>query len=518
MNKYLPSLIQQMLLPSFYNHEVTPPIELIQTHLSFVLLTGKYAYKVKKPVNFGFIDCSTLEKRYVFCKEELRLNQRLAPELYLKVIPISKNGSAFMIAENNQEAVEYAVKMYQFPQSDLFINLFQAGKLTEDYIIEIAKKLVEFHRLAPTSEYIAGFGSVNSLKTVIEEHYHHTPKYIDVVQEQDLFEQTKAFTNSCFLKYSSLISERIQQGKVKECHGDIHLKNICLFEEKIQIFDSIEFNESFRNSDILYDIAFLFMDLNFRGKNSLANLFLNTYLEYSGDYEGVQLLPLFTCMRAYIRATVTSFLIDDTSISPSEKQLIKEESAAYYRFAWKSTQSHQGKLIVMSGISGTGKSTIARKLAQVLNAIHIRSDAVRKHIAGVSLMEKAQELYFVEMTEKTYTRLITLGLLLVNEGFNVILDAKFDRRGLRASLIQQAEKSQISWQLIHCDSPLGILRQRLQKRLLNEDDISGATPKMLDSQKLQFEEFSQTEMLSVMSIDTSQGNIEQIVQDILMRV
>jgi len=319
MNTNLPSLIQQMLLPSFYNHEVTQPIELIQTHLSFVLLTGKYAYKVKKPVNFGFIDCSTLEKRYVFCKEELRLNQRLAPELYLKVISISKNGSAFLIAENNQEAVEYAVKMYQFPQSDLFIHLFHAGKMNENYIIEIAKQLVEFHRVAPTSEYISGFGSVTSLKTVIDNHYRQTPKYIGVVQEQEIFEQTKAFTDSYFLKYSSLISERAKQGKVKECHGDIHLKNICLFNEKIQIFDSIEFNESFRNSDVLYDMAFLFMDLNFREKNSLANLLLNTYLEYSGDYEGVQLLPLFTCMRAYIRATVTSFLIDDTSISSSTR-------------------------------------------------------------------------------------------------------------------------------------------------------------------------------------------------------
>jgi len=172
----------------------------------------------------------------------------------------------------------------------------------------------------------------------------------------------------------------------------------------------------------------------------------------------------------------------------------------------------------MSGISGTGKSTIARKIAQILNAIHIRSDAVRKHIAGVSLMERLQELYSVDITEKTYARLISLGILLAKQGFNVILDAKFDRRRFRSSLIQQAEDSQISWRFIHCNSPLGILRQRLQKRLLSEDDISGATPEMLESQKLQFEEFSQAEMLGVMPIDTSQGNIEQIVQDILVRV
>jgi uncharacterized protein len=517
MSKNFPPLIQQMLLPDFYDHEVKQPIQLLQTHLSFVLLTGKYAYKVKKPVKFDFLDFSTLEKRYLFCKEELRLNQRLAPDLYLQVRPISKVGSVFVIAENNQESVEYAIQMRQFPQSHLFINLLNAGKLTEEHMVEIAKQLVAFHQLASTSEYISSFGSVKALKAVNDIHYKQTPRYIGVLQEQDLFEQTKAFTDSCLLKYSSLISERIEQGKVRECHGDIHLKNICVLNEKIQAFDCIEFNESFRNSDVLYDAAFLFMDLQFRGYYNLANLFLNTYLEHSGDYESVQLLPLFVCMRAYIRATVTSFLLDDKCISALERNSIKEEATAYYRLAWKCTQPRQGRLVLMSGISGTGKSMIARKIAQIFNAIHIRSDAVRKHIAGVNLMEKAQRLYSAEMTDQTYERLISLGILLTKQGFNVVLDAKFDRMRFRSSVIQKAEDSQITWQFLHCHAPLSVLRQRLSERLLSKDDISGATPEMLDSQKMQFEDFSPIETSNVLYINTSQKvDVQQIARNLLL--
>ncbi len=506
-----------MLLPDFYDHEVKRPIQLLQTHLSFVLLTGKYAYKIKKPVKFDFLDFSTLEKRYLFCKEELRLNQRLAPDLYLQVRTISKIGSVFVIGEDNREPVEYAIQMRQFPQSDLFINLLKAGKLTEEHMVEIAKHLVVFHQLASTSEYIASFGSLKALKAVTDIHYRQTHRYIGVLQEQELFEQTKAFTDACLLKYSSLISERIKEGKVRECHGDIHLKNICLFTEKIQIFDCIEFNELFRNNDVLYDLAFLFMDLQFRGYNDLANLFLNTYLEHSGDYESVQLLPLFVCMRAYIRATVTSFLLDDVGMSASERNSIKEEATAYYRLAWKCTHPRQGRLILMSGISGTGKSTIARKISQILNAIHIRSDAVRKHIAGINLMEKVQWLYSAEMTDKTYDRLISLGILLTKQGLNVVLDAKFDRMHFRSSVIQKAEDSQIIWQFLHCHAPLSLLRQRLQERLLSKDDISGATPEMLDSQKKQFEEFSPIERANVLYIDTCQKvDIQEIAKKILL--
>ncbi len=492
-------LIKQMQTPEFYPHPVTLPIEVIQTHVSTVFLTGNYAYKLKKTVNFGFLDYSSLEKRKHFLEEELRMNKDISPNLYLEILPISQTGKNFGL-NSNKDIVEYTLKMNQFPQENLFINMFEAGKLTGEDMIKLGELVADFHKQTITNDYIKTFGTVEKIGQSITENYQQTEKYIGLAQTQQYYEETKAFTDHFLSNNQELFQQRQDQDKIRECHGDLHLKNICLWEDKIQLFDRIEFNEPFRFVDVMYDVAFAVMDLDARGKQDFGNIFLNTYIETTGDWEGLQVLPLYLSRQAYVRAKVTSFLLDDPAIPQTEKDQAQKSASDYYNLAWKYTQRNKGKLILMSGLSGSGKSTIAKNLAQEINAIHLRSDAVRKHLAGISLKEKGDNsIYSADMTEKTYNRLLELGKLLTKQGFTVILDAKYDRINLRQPVLNFAKENNLDLEILYCDAPLEILSDRLTKR---SGDISDATPNLLQQQKANFEDFTEVEKAYVKIINT----------------
>jgi uncharacterized protein len=504
----IPALIQQMLQPGFYPHAVTEPIQLIQTHVSYVLLTGDYAYKLKKPVNFGFLDFSTLEKRQHFCQEELRLNQRGAAELYLAVLPVTLNQEQYHL-DGTGEVVEYVVKMRQFPQTALFSSLFADGKLDESHLEELGRVVAEYHAKTTTNDYIQSFGEVPQVKTAFDENYQQTEKYIGEPQTQTQFDATKQYTDKFFAERQALLGDRIQNQYIRECHGDLHLRNIALWQDKILLFDCIEFNEPFRFVDVMYDVAFTVMDIEARGRKDLGNAFLNTYVEQTGDWEGLQVLPLYLSRQAYVRAKVTSFLLDDPGVPAAVKEEASQTASEYYRQAWEYTQSQQGQLILMSGLSGSGKSTTARYLARQLGAIQIRSDAVRKHLAGIPLLERGgDDVYTPAMTEKTYARLLALGTILANQGFSVILDAKYDQQQLRQAVIIQAEKLQIPLKIIACTAPLEILQERLVKRI---GDVADATADLLASQLQQAEPFTDAEKSYVKILDTTQPLDAQLV-------
>lgn len=496
-----PVLIQQMMQPGFYPHPVKEPIQLIQTHLSYVLLTGDYAYKLKKPVNFGFLDFSTLEKRQHFCTEELRLNRRGAAELYLEVLPVAQNDSQFHLAGMGQ-AVEYTLKMRQFPQEALLSAMFKQGKLNETLMEELGHVMAAYHAKAATSDYIRSFGEVAQVRQAFDENYEQTEKYIGGPQTQAQFDETKQYTDNFFVERSPLFTNRIENNWIRECHGDPHLGNICLWQDKILLFDCIEFNEPFRLVDVIYDVAFTVMDLDVKQRPDLGNAFLNTYVEQTGDWEGLQVLPLYLSRQAYVRAKVNSFLLDDPGVPAAAKEEAKATAAQYYQLAWEYTKPRQGRLMLMSGLSGAGKSTVARQLARKLSAIHIRSDAVRKHLGGISLQERGgNELYTAEMTQKTYERLLSLGIMLANQGFPVILDAKYDQQQLRAEMIAQAESHQLPLQIFHCTAPVEVLKERLQTRT---GDIADATADLLAAQQAAAEPFTESEKTYVQTLDTSQ--------------
>jgi uncharacterized protein len=509
----LPPAIAEMMQGEFYPHPVQEPITLLQTHASFVLLTGDYVYKVKKSVNFGFLDYSTLEKRQQFCLEELRLNRQIAPELYLDVVEVTQ-GESGLEFNGLGEPVEYAVKMRQFPQSALLIEQFQQDNLTLEQIEGLGQVVANFHHHTPTNDEIRSFGEVANIRKAIDENYQQSERYIGGPQTRQQFEETKAYSDRFFAERSSVFAQRMQGDKIRECHGDLHLKNIALWDHKILLFDRIEFNKEFRFVDVMYDIGFAVMDMEARGRQDLANRFLNTYLEETGDWDGLQVLRLYLSRQAYVRAKVTSLMLDDANISEAEKQGIFQTAAHYYQVAWQYSQTRQGRLILMSGLSGSGKSTIARQLARAIGGIHIRSDAVRKHLAGIPLHDKgSDEIYSQEMTEQTYSRLLQLGIMVANEGFPVILDAKYDRQRLREPVIRAAGDRQFPLQILHCTAPVGVLRDRLNQR---QGDIADATADLLDLQQQAAEPFRDNEIPHVTSIDTT-ADINAQLQQLMTR-
>lgn len=508
MDAALPPLIQRMLQPDFYPHSVQTPVQLLQTHISYVFLTGDFAYKVKKPTQFGFLDFSTLEQRAYFCQEELRLNRRLSPDLYLAVLPIYQADQYSLQTPPHPQAeiIDYALQMRQFRQDGLFSHLLHVGQLTSAHMQKLGQLVAHFHATAATSPEIQANGTPEALNTVDEDNYTLAKAFIGASQTWDQWQQTRAFTQRFWQDHQNQLHQRIAQGKIRDCHGDLHLNNICLYQNQIQIFDCIEFCREFRNIDVIYDVAFMVMDLDFHDRPDLANIFLNTYLENTGDYEGALLLPAYLSMRATIRGNVNSMTAKNAEPSEtlSSNKSYWQKATDYFRLAYRYTQPRQGQIVIMSGLSGSGKSTVARRLATLLNALHIRSDAVRKQLADVPLDQSGGEennLYTSAMTQKTYERLADLGVSLAKMGWTVILDAKYDRVALRSEVMTKAEWGHLPVQILYCTAPMAVLRSRLQNR---QGDISDATAALLPSQQQAFQTFTPAERLRLTQLATDQ--------------
>lgn len=507
MDAALPPLVQQMLQPDFYPHAVQTPVQLLQTHISYVFLTGDFAYKVKKPTQFGLLDFSTLEQRAYFCQEELRLNRRLSPALYLAVLPIYRQDGGYCLKpppHPGPAIVDYALQMRQFDQAGLFSHLLHQGQLTAAHMQQLGQSVARFHATAETSPEIQANGTLESLQAIDEENYALTQAFIGKSQTREQWQQTRGFTQQFWRDHQDWLLER--QGKIRECHGDLHLNNVCLYQDHIQIFDCIEFCREFRNIDVIYDVAFMVMDLDFHHREDLANVFLNTYLEKTGDYEGALLLPAYLSMRATIRGNVNSMTAQNlaTSEGSSSQKRYWQNAKDYFALAHQYTQPQQGQIVLMSGLSGSGKSTVARHLAPLLNGIHIRSDAVRKHLGGVPLDQSgagSDNIYTPAMTQRTYQRLAHLGVSLAQMGWTVILDAKYDQVKLREQVMAQAELAQIPVQILFCTAPVSELRSRLQNR---QGDISDATPDLLTNQQQTFQTFTTGEESKLTQLATHQ--------------
>ncbi|MEM6449382.1 MAG: hypothetical protein AAF703_03610 [Cyanobacteria bacterium P01_D01_bin.105] len=341
----LPTLVQQMLKPEFYPHPTSESIGFMQTHVSYVLLTGDVVYKLKKPVNFGFLDYSSLEKRQHFCEEELRLNERGAGSLYLGMVPLTQADKQFAIAGEG-ETVEYAVKMRQFPQSALLSDQFAKGLLDEEKVRELATTVAQFHGKTETSEHIRSYGTTEAIREAFDENYEQTEGFVSndgsevsKPQTKQQFDETKAATDKFFATQQALLQKRLEQDKIRACHGDLHLGNICEWEDQLYLFDCIEFNEPFRFVDTMFDIAYIVMDLEVAGREDLSKIFINQYVEESGDYEGLEVLPLYVSRQSYVRAKVTSFMLGDPSVSDADKQAAHDRAAKYYKLAWAYAQS-----------------------------------------------------------------------------------------------------------------------------------------------------------------------------------
>jgi len=324
-------VVEALMKPEAYDEE-PGQIELTQTHISFVFLTRNFVYKVKKAVNFGFLDFTTLEKRRFFCEKELELNRRLCGDMYLKVVPINRNRSNIIKIKGEGETVEYAVKMKRMPQEKMMNRLLEEKKVDNKLIDKIAKIIAEFHSKAETNKRISKFGSLKIIETNWKENFEQTREFIGKTISMNNFnlicERIEDFMNNNV----AFFEKRMAESRIRDCHGDIHSGNIFV-TDAIYIFDAIEFNERFRYSDVASDIAFLAMDLDFKERTDLSNFFVERYVKYSGDQELTKLLPFYKCYRAYVRGKVTSFKLKDPNVNSEEKNAAKKEAKKYFKLA-----------------------------------------------------------------------------------------------------------------------------------------------------------------------------------------
>jgi len=487
MSNQLPEVVQALLNPAIYPDKTTG-VELIQTQMSFVFLTGEYVYKTKKPVNLGYLDYTTLEKRHFFCEQEVRLNRRLCPEPYLGVIPVTRGKFGITLAGQG-EVVEYAVKMRYLPQERLLNVLLDKEQVSADMVEAIAQKLVEFHAEAETNPAISAFGSIQGFKVTTDENFYQTQKYCGTTITPERFQRIKDYTNNTYQQKTALFNERVTKGRIRDCHGDLHAQHIC-FCEGVCIFDCIEFNDRFRYCDVASEIAFLAMDLDHYGRADLSRSFINAYVKMSGDSRIPELLKFYKCYRAYVRGKVDSFKYDDPYISSKEREPARDSAWSYFELAESYTRP-KPLLLITVGLAGSGKTTLSRALSKRLGLTILSSDIVRKQLASVPVNEHRFEemdsgIYSPEFSRRTYDTLFSTARSVLEQCYPVILDASFIRAEDRRQARALAEETGADYFVIECSLDPDTTRQRLNQRL-NERSVSDGRWEIYQAQKLKFD-------------------------------
>lgn len=515
--------ITNMLTPDVYDHPVTN-IKLIETHISWVILTGDFAYKIKKPVNFGFLDFSTLEKRRTCCEQELLLNSRLAAEIYLQVVTINGTQNKPRIAGDG-ETFEYAVKMMQFPQSAQLDNMLAAGELTPTHMDAIAQMIATFHQTVPCADDVMHYGDNDAVYQPVEENFKQIDQHLDTQPYSLELTTLSQWNRTEFKKLAPVFTQRKAAGFIRECHGDMHLRNLVWLNDRPMAFDCIEFNPQLRWIDVISDIAFLLMDLQDRKQQQLANRFLNSYLEASGDYAGLSVLAFYLCYRALVRAKVDALRLEQKGISKLERQQLLTEFESYLTLADAYTQKSGPKLIIMRGVSASGKSTVSQQLLEKLPAIRIRSDVERKRLFKIATGEHPAEdnstskidigIYSAQASQQTYNKLAELAAQIISAGYSVIVDATFQRHEQRESFQALAERLAVPYIILEVTAPVAVLRQRITER---KHDVSDADLVVLEHQITNWQPLQKDEISHAVFVNTDEPlDITALIDTIAVR-
>jgi aminoglycoside phosphotransferase family enzyme/predicted kinase len=474
-----PALIRQMLDAAAYPHDVGE-IQLIETHISWVILTGEYAYKVKKPVELGFLDFSTLQARRHFCEEELRVNRRTAAELYLDVVPIASRPDGVRVGA--EPAVEYAVRMLQFPHAARVDRCLQAGLLGLPEARRLAQTISEFHGdLPPRLDIDPAFEVERVVKPARNNFLHLDPAAFDDESQQRLA-VIEAWTLQQAETLAPVFEARARRGAVRECHGDLHLENLLFRQGRFIPFDALEFNPSLRWIDVGNDIAFLVMDLLARGRSDLAYTVLNGWLEETGDYDSLAVMRFYLVYRCMVRAVVTSIRRRQaTANKPANEppDSARPEAARYVDLAAGLVDTPPARLLLMHGFSGSGKTWRSGQLVAELPALRVRSDLERKRLPGLDASQRRvgevdAGLYGADVTDRTYRRLAQCCETGLRAGFDMIADATFLRRAHRDHFLGLAESIGAGFAIVDCSAPRDVLEARIRERAADRRDASDA--------------------------------------------
>ncbi len=469
-------------------------VELVETHVSWVFLTGRYAYKLKKPVKLPFVDFSTLRLREHYCREELRINRRLAPELYLSVVPIGGTRTAPRVGR--KPALEYAVKMREFPADARLDRRVAANRVPRAALAEFGAELARFHGRLPRSRGIhaaeVGIGALRNL--------HELAKFSGRDRKPELA-TLRAWTERQSAALGALFGRRAAEGAHRECHGDLHLQNLLWRDAKIMAFDALEFDRKLRDVDVVSEAAFLVMDLTAHGHVELAYEFLNRYLEVSGDYAGVDVLRFYLVYRALVRAKVAA-------IKQAQARSQERDTDRYVATALSLAEPARPVLVITHGLSGSGKTFVTDELVGRLPALRARSDVERKRLHGLGAMARTASrlgtgVYTAAAGERTYAALAAIADRLLRSGQNALIDAAFLRRAERLQFRQVAAANGASFAILDCTAPVAELRRRVAERAQRGRDASEADLAVLEQQLLTHEALDGAERRSAIAVDTS---------------
>ncbi len=538
--------IKKLLNSKVFPHKVRY-LKLRETYISWLIFTGNFVYKIKKPVKFSYLDFSSFQKRKIFLEEELRLNRRLTKEIYLDVVPIAESGGRLRILESsrapifkNEKIKDHALKMKEIPEKYYAPELLKRGKLRKNSVKKIAKIAADFHRTARTSPEINKYGSIKIIRKNCEENFRQMRPFVGKVVNETLYkfitEETRSFLN----KTKALFLKRQKGKKIRDCHGDLHTENIFIAPQKIYIIDCIEFNKRFRYQDTASDVAFLAMDFDYLGKPDFSKYFIEQYNFELKDRDLYKIFPFYKCYRAYIRAKVGCFSLPKADMSsiqkyfslafkyayefsnpvvdfrhPDEVGIMRRSRSKIHYWA-----KRKPFLLVFCGEIGSGKSYLADYLSRITGARLFKSDVIRKEILGIPLFEhrkrSLEKIYSRAVTERVYKKMIGDGLKLLKKGELVILDATFPTDFYRKIVIDKAEKEKIPHLFVECRASEKKTLERLQERI-KKKEISDATVQVYLQLKGKFEKIKLPKE-NYISIDTEKEDVNNEANKVLKKV
>ena len=517
-SKFQEQLVAFLRLPGSYPHR-PDTVRPVQTHISWVFIAPPFVFKVKKPVNLGFLDFSTLEKRRYFCEREVELNRRLAPEVYLGVVRIYKTASGFSF-EGEGEIVEHSVKMRELPHGGFLSELLAKGLVGEPEIDRVVLRLHRFYQSETPRPEIEQWGTPEKLKISTDENFAQVEPFIGKTISAVAFEAIQHFTNQFYVANEKLFFERIQQHRILDCHGDLHLDHIHLSPEATTIFDCIEFNDRFRFIDIANDLAFLAMDFDFERRRDLGNLLLRNAARDFGDSGMLKIANFYKCYRAFVRGKVGSIQASEPeTVRPEEH---RKQAARYFRLALQyAVAGSESLVLVVMGRVGAGKTTIAKQLASELGWRIFSSDEIRKTLACVPLTERTppelrDKLYSEQMTMRTYKKLVENGLGPLATHSGVILDATFSSRANRDFLREQCAKANVRLQVVELHVDLEEIKNRLRARDNHSSETSDA--RLEDLEKLSAAYEPPSELVADLIKVSASGSASDTVKAVLLQL
>lgn len=512
-----PREFERLLSPAAYSHPVTA-VELVETHISWVLLTGEFAYKIKRPVRLDFIDLTSAQHRASLCEQEIALNRRFAPDLYLQVSRITAESDGAGM-DGPGPTIEHAVKMLQFERRDELDSLLSADAVAPMELEGFGTRLAAIHERVPVAPAGSQWGAADAVRAAVlrnlEECVSAAVGLGPVPELRGLRPVLEPVLDSLAL----VMGDRRARGRVRECHGDLHCGNLVRLSSGLVAFDCLEFEPAFRWIDVAEETAFLYMDLHAFGRPAHAAAFLNGYLSGGGDYGACRLVRAYAAHRALVRAKVAA-------LSPGGRSDADEVAAARAKFlrylhcAEAMLAPTGPELILMSGFSGSGKTYLAHRLAAGLGAIHLRSDLERKRLAGIGELDRSgselgQGLYSVEMTRRVYERLLEVTRPVLQGGLTAIVDATFNRRAERALFTGLARQLGVPICVIRCEAPEQTLRSRILSRELAGMDASEAGLSVLAWQQRNHEAVHEGEGIRAIVAQTDQpGELDRVLDEI----